>query len=541
MTAGANARRSFSPALLAAVGLPAVLYFIRLGAGSLWDNSEPQYGEIVKEMLRSGDWLTLHKDLQPWFIHPPLWFWAAGVCANLLGLSEFALRLPSAVFGSLCVLLAYAAGRRMFGETAGVVAALALGVSLEFLVMSRLAIQDTMLVFFVAASTFWAYFAARDGDARAFWIATISAALGTLVKGPVAVVLPLLTVFAWTLWARKTRDVLRLPWFAGLLAYVVLAGAWFAAETAINGWGFLGAYFGLSNVARFLSPFENQPGPPYYYVPVIIAGFFPFVAFLPQALVRAWRSGTDEGRFLICAVLVPFIFFSVAQTKVPNYIAIAFPAMAVLIGESLSAAIAGRSVSAMRRSLLSLVIALLIVAVGITAYGRLHFSDQLRALAPSLELLGWLVILIAMGTFAGALRLQQPWIVPWGLALMMGAFMTVVVVSILPEVEITSKPMKAMATAVMLQWRPGERICFDGVKQGFSLDYYTNGPPVTSVGNNVDDVPPAKYFRQPQPALCVVSPDAYQSLSTAEYRLKVLRRTPTLWLVTTPRNDPAEF
>src|SRR5690349_11654747 len=133
----------------------AVLYFVRLGAGSLWDNSEPQYGEIVKEMVRSGDWLTLHKDLQPWFIHPPLWFWAAALSAKIFGLTEFALRLPSAVFGVACGYAIYLAGRRIYGETAGLIAALALGVGLEFLVMSRLAIQDTMLVLAMTVATFW--------------------------------------------------------------------------------------------------------------------------------------------------------------------------------------------------------------------------------------------------------------------------------------------------------------------------------------------------------------------------------------------------
>jgi 4-amino-4-deoxy-L-arabinose transferase-like glycosyltransferase len=282
-----------------------------------------------------------------------------------------------------------------------------------------------------------------------------------------------------------------------------------------------------------LSPLENQPGPPYYYIPVIIAGFFPFVAFLPQAIARAWRSASIDGRFLISSVIVPFIFFSVAQTKLPNYIALAFPAMAVLAGETLGAAVADKPPAMLRRSLLSLVVALLVVVAGILVYGRLHFTEQLRTLTPALAVMGSLVVLLALGTFAGAILLRRPWIVPWGLAAMMSAFILVVVLSILPIVEATSKPMKAMAAAVMTQWRPGERICFDGVRQGFSLDYYTNGPPVTSVGDNVDDVPPAKYFRLPQAAVCVVSPDAYRSLSAGGYRLKILQRTPTLWLVST--------
>jgi 4-amino-4-deoxy-L-arabinose transferase-like glycosyltransferase len=525
--------RSFSFASIAALLLLAAMYFVRLGAGSLWDNSEPQYGEIVKEMLRGGDWLTLHKDLQPWFIHPPLWFWVAAFSAKIFGLTEFALRLPSAAFGVLGAAATYAAGRRLYGDAAGVVAAIALGVSLEFLVMSRLAIQETMLIFFMTVSTFWAYFAARDGNPRDFWIATVAAALGTLVKGPVAIVLPLATLFVWATWSKRWRSLGKLPWLPAIAVYAVIAGSWFLAETARNGPGFLAAYFGLSNVARFLSPFENQPGPPYYYVPVLIVGFFPFIAFVPQAVARAWRSGGEDGKFLLAAVLVPFVFFSAAQTKLPNYIAIAFPALAVLVGETIGAAIRDSSSAALRRSLFWLFAALAIVVAGIIVYGRLHSSAQLESLRLSLELLGWLMVPVAAVTFVAAMRFERPWIIPWGLGLMMSAFIAVVAFSILPEIEATAKPMKAMAATVMAHWSPGERICFDGVKQGFSLDYYTNGPPITSVGHNVDDVPPETYFATGQPAVCVVSPAAYRSLRAAGFKLKLIDKTQTLWLAST--------
>jgi len=525
-------RRRYAFAAAAFVFI-AVLYFLRLGAGSLWDNSEPQYAEIVKEMLRSGDWLTLHKDLQPWFIHPPLWFWTAGFTAKLLGLTEFALRLPSALFGVLCCFATYLAGRRLYGDAAGVVAALALGVSLEFLVLSRLAIQDTMLICAMTISTFWAYFAVRDRDARALWIASVATAVGTMVKGPVALVLPALSLLAWAAWSKNWRSFAGLPWLAASATYVVLAGAWFAAQAAVNGSHFLIAYFGLSNVARFLSPFENQPGPPYYYIPIIVVGFFPFVAFVPQAIVRAWRSRGDGGRFLIAAAAVPFVFFSIAQTKLPNYIAIAFPILAVMVGEMLGASIAQRSIQPLRTSLLVLVVALVVVVTGIVVYGRLHDIAQLAALSGSLALLGWLVVPIALATFGAAMWWKQPWIVPIGLSLMMGAFISVVALSILPDIEARSKPMKAMAADVMRVWHPGDRICFDSVRQGFSLDYYTQGPPITSVGHNVDDVPPRKYFAVDAPAVCVVSPDAYRDLINRGARLHLVEQTPTLWLVTT--------
>jgi hypothetical protein len=113
---------------------------------------------------------------------------------------------------------------------------------------------------------------------------------------------------------------------------------------------------------------------------------------------------------------------------------------------------------------------------------------------------------------------------------MIAAFVGIIDFGILPQIERSSKPMKAMAQTVMAYWRPGERICFSGVRQGFSLDYYTNGPPVVSVGHNVDDVPPSKFFSSSVPALCVVDAASYAQLAHEGYRLQIVRQTRNLWL-----------
>ncbi|HLW38352.1 MAG TPA: glycosyltransferase family 39 protein, partial [Candidatus Eremiobacteraceae bacterium] len=392
LTAGAAAARVSSQtslARLAVFGFIAFLFLIRLGAGALWDNSEPTYGEIVKELFRTGDWITLHYNYQQWFIHPPLWFWSAGASVALLGLSEFALRLPSAIYGFLTCVAVYRAGRRLYGENAGLIAALALGSSLEFIVLSRLAILDTMLLLFTTIASLWIYFAIREGDRRSFWIAVVAAALGTLTKGPVAVVLPVLSLLVYALWTRRRIIDRTLPWLAGLGAYVLIAGSWFFVETIAVGTRFVGDYFGLSNVGRFLSPFENQPGPFWYYIPLVLIGFFPYVAFLPKAIKAAWQARGDAERYLMSSALVPFVFFSVAQTKLPNYIAVIFPACALLVGRLFGDAIERNSLRTLRGALIMLPVSLVILTVALVLFGELKNPEPFHALAPYLALLGW--------------------------------------------------------------------------------------------------------------------------------------------------------
>lgn len=520
------------PLLTAAVfTLLGAIYLVRIGAGSLWDNSEPTYGEIVKELFRTGDWLTLHLNFRPWDTHPPLWFWTAGFSAMVFGLNEFALRLPSALFGIATAIATYRAGRRMNGSAEGLIAALAAGTSLEMIVLSRLAMMETALIFFMTVAFFWSYFALRDGDGRALWIAAAAAAFGTLTKGPIALVLPLLVILFWLAWTRGWSRLRGQPILGAAAAYVVIAGSWFAVATMLRGTGFLGEYFGLSNVGRFLHPFENQPGPWWYYIPVLLLGFFPFIAFVPQALQRAWRMRGDDERFLLLCVAVPFVFFSIAQTKLPNYIAVFFPALGILVASFVGAAARENNLRPLRSALIFLPAALVLLTAGIAFYGRLHFQGEMAALAPSLATLAWLVVVPCVLTAVLTVALKRVWLAPVGLSLTMAGFVAALAFFILPEVE-TFKPMKGMATQLMMFHRPGDSVCFDGVSGGFSLLFYTESGPVTSIGHDLTDVKPKKYFAASNRALCVVSPARYGDLRASGNQLTVLARGPKMWLVT---------
>jgi 4-amino-4-deoxy-L-arabinose transferase-like glycosyltransferase len=511
-------------------------YFLQLGAGALWDNSEPTYGEIVKELFRTGNWLTLHFNYHPWLIHPPLWFWIAAGSVKLFGLTEFALRLPSATLGLLSAVAVYLAGRRFYGEIAGLIAVLAAAGSLEWIMLSRIAILDTLLILCTTVATFWIYFAIRDGDRRAFWYALFAAAFGTLAKGPVALVLPVAVLVCYWLWKAVLRQPARifsagLPWIWGVVVYLVVAGSWFAVATLHNGLGFLAYYLGVSNVGRYLSPFENQPGPIWYYIPIIAAGFFPYIAFVPKAIKTAWLARDDDARYLLLGAIVPFVFFSLAQTKLPNYIAVIFPSLGILVGRVIRDALATNDVKALRGALIFLPASLVLLALIAVFYGEAQVAGPFRALAPSLALLGWFVIPPAIATFFVTYYAKKVWIAPVGLAVMMAGFIYAVIFSILPRAE-AFKPMKSMAHAVMSYYRPGDKIGTAGLPGGISLLFYTDGGAVTWVGDAEFDAPPKEFFDQQARVLCVVRPQDVADYARQGVKVWILKRMPTLWLVT---------
>ena len=190
--------------ILAAVALP---YFVNLGTSSLWDANESFYAETPREMLESGDYLAPRFNYQPRAQKPPLTYWLILLSYQLLGVSEFAVRLPGALAAAGVLLFTYGIGRMLFSATAGIlVATIMLGTCARFFVLARKLPIDIILLFWLTGTVFFLLRALRakpsvtgelvSGSMR-------SAALGFLTKGPIALIIPGATYLLWSLWAGR--------------------------------------------------------------------------------------------------------------------------------------------------------------------------------------------------------------------------------------------------------------------------------------------------------------------------------------------------
>src|SRR5438093_6559979 len=142
--------------------LCALLFFLGLGALGLTDRDEGSNAEAAREMVASGDWLTPTLNGTPRFAKPILIYWLIACSYLVFGVSEFTARLPSALFGTLLVLMQYAFATRMFGPTVGLRAALMLLLNFEVLALGRMVLTDMVLVFFTTLSIF-SFFLAMQG------------------------------------------------------------------------------------------------------------------------------------------------------------------------------------------------------------------------------------------------------------------------------------------------------------------------------------------------------------------------------------------
>jgi len=320
--------------------LCALLFFLGLGALGLTDRDEGSNAEAAREMVASGDWLTPTLNGTPRFAKPILIYWLIACSYLVFGVSEFTARLPSALFGTLLVLMQYAFATRLLGPTVGFRAALMLLLNFEVLAIGRMVLTDMVLVFFTTLSIF-SFFLAMEGEGRAkrwYWGFYVGVALATLTKGPVGVLVPLLAVIPYLLFTRRWREVVaECRLLTGTAVFLLIAAPWYAAMFLLHGAGYAASARG-DTLTRFFSVIGGHGGTILFYIPILLFGFFPWSGFLPSALVEALRERQDPQRALqaLCAVWIlgVFLFFTLSSTRLPHYIAPLFPAAALLVAAS---------------------------------------------------------------------------------------------------------------------------------------------------------------------------------------------------------------
>jgi 4-amino-4-deoxy-L-arabinose transferase-like glycosyltransferase len=381
-----GASREPARAILLLVCLSLLLNLMRLGASPLWDQDETKYAQVAREVLWTGDWMTLHWNGSPWFVHPPLYFWLVAATGWLFGLGEFTARVWSALFGTGSVVLTYFLGRAWFSHRAGLLAGLVLCTTLQWFAQARLAVFDTVLVFWMLASVvgFWA---GLQGSRAGYLAAFACAGLGTLTKGPVAALVPGLVALAYLAWRRELGRLREVPWLWGLALYAALGLSWYAVGYLRHSSPFLASVLGYYTVHRFVGVVENQSGPWWYYVPVLLLGGVPWNAFWPLAAVWLVRRAQPAFPLVWCGFV--FAFFTAAQTKLPNYVLGFYPMAAVATGALLDSHL--DRPHALRWGFWGAAALWLVFCGAVAAYGLLWYPRQTR------ELLGPLVV--ALGVF----------------------------------------------------------------------------------------------------------------------------------------------
>jgi 4-amino-4-deoxy-L-arabinose transferase-like glycosyltransferase len=467
-----------------------------LGAGTLWDNSETTYGEVAREILISHDWVVMHLNGDPWFVQPPLYFWLAAIAAKAFGVTEFALRLPSALATIAAAAVVGYAVAQVANIRAGLFASVVLSTALMQAVIGRLAIMDALLDCAVTVAIL-AWFAALGSGSRQAWYAGWAAlGLGTLAKGLVAPAAALLVVGFWVGWQGRDGRRVTVPrlvdWLGGVALFVALVLPWCSALAHAAGAGALGELAVHYTFGRYVGTIENQSGPLWYYVPVLILGFFPWFAFLVPAALGAWREAPADGegdleRLALVWTIVPLVFFSLAKTKLPNYLALELPGPAILVALWFDSVVerSDRRAALWWSALVPVTIGLLAVAVVIFSREN-RLAGDIAPLGIDLASLGIVVFAGSAACFGLLLVRRSAWLAPFALGAASVAAMLIVALVAEPAVE-RFKPIPQLAAIIERERRPGDLVGIQSASGGQALTFYTN--PVVAHLDGPTEVP----------------------------------------------------
>ena len=115
---------------------------------------------------------------------------------------------------------------------------------------------------------------------------------------------------------------------------MLVAAPWYVAITLDQGRRFVDVFLLNHNVQRFTSTVHHHPGSIVYYVPVLLAGLFPWSGLLVPGLFRVSPRTSRTDLFLLLWAGLPFLFFSLAGSKLPGYILPCIPPLAILMGRA---------------------------------------------------------------------------------------------------------------------------------------------------------------------------------------------------------------
>ena len=350
------------------------LLFYGLGAFGLLGADEPRYAQVAREMLNRGDWVSPTLNGKPWLEKPPLYYWQAMLAYRVArafapapaengamgvparpsrtspandGVSEQTARLPGALDAAIMIAVVYFFLRRYHAGSeldGALITASCAGV----IGFAHAASTDMPLTatFTVGLLAWYAWFENRRRiDLAIFYLFL---ALGMLAKGPVAPALAAVVVILFAAAKRDWRLVLQTLWIPGIVVFFAVALPWYVAVQMRNP-EFFRVFILEHNLARFSSNVYHHPQPFWFYLPVFLLALMPWTLWLVAAVVERIRGIWREGReafaspddswalFLLLWMIVPVLFFSASQSKLPGYILPAVPAGALLVTEYLAA------------------------------------------------------------------------------------------------------------------------------------------------------------------------------------------------------------
>ena len=297
---------------------------IHLGGFPLFDADEGRNAEVAREMAATNDYVMPRLNGLPYLDKPIVYFAAEAAAMEVLGPTELAARLPAYLFTLATAAVLFWFARRLWGGDAPWIAAIVFLSMPLTIAFARTVIFDSALTFFVVVALVAFYCAVEEEKRNWSILAWLAMGLAMITKGPVTFLLVLFVAIPYAIYRKRARMLFPI---LGIVAFVAVIAPWVWGVTQVVP-EFLRYVLVTETAERMATKALKRTGPPWYFLPYLIGGA------LPWSLVALFNWKSMKRRELLYFglwIAIPFIFFSLNQSKRPQYILPLLPALALLV------------------------------------------------------------------------------------------------------------------------------------------------------------------------------------------------------------------
>jgi len=346
----------------------AILYLVSFIYMPMTEMDEARYSTATYNMVTSGDYVVPTFNGEPRYQKPILYYWFQAASIKVLGKTEWAARVPSALFGLALVLaihtfLLYWLARIKeidlhkskeisFFATIGLMILPLLwawthSATPDMLLSLNIGISVLALLHLILLHSH----AKAEGTEvergkRYLWyvIAIVFAALAVLTKGPIGIAIPVIIWFAYYLYNRELlTEIKRVPWWLIIPIFFIIVVPWYwAAHVQTNG-DFSAHFLGQENLGRFSGTQEGHGSefPILYFISVMIPAnlllAFPLTPFIVYEMICPFHGKRTVDnilvvlrRFSFVTIISIFAIFAFSKTQLPSYTHSAVTPLAIM-------------------------------------------------------------------------------------------------------------------------------------------------------------------------------------------------------------------
>ena len=315
------------PYLLAIVTLGVTVFLSKLWQGDMRGDSL-FYAEVAKEILKTGDWLTMHFAYKPYFNKPPLLFWLTALNYKLFGVNCFSARLWSPLIALVSGIALYFLTSRIFDRKTAFLAAIILFMTRDFIKDNMGLRMDSTVVL---SLILFLLLLEKDFSLKYALGAGVALGIGLLAKSYAGLYGPL--IFAvWNLIRGRGKRIISPSFIVAVAVGLGLFSLWLIPVYVINGKPFFDAFIGKETLSTLagLNPYSKGK---IYYIKVLLKTYWPWLLLLPVAIYRLCKDAPLEAKSLLLS-WVGVVTFSLLFPKPEygRYMMPLYPAFAMAVG-----------------------------------------------------------------------------------------------------------------------------------------------------------------------------------------------------------------